>query len=72
MPTIKGQKFGEVVYFTPCVSKDSKYCNVANSAIKMERKGVLLLCEVDMENVECKHSSGGTLELQIEPAAFAE
>ena len=51
--------FGQAVYFTPCVSKASKYCNVANSAIKMERKGVLLLCEVDMENVECKHSSGG-------------
>ena len=59
LPTTKGQMFGQAVYFTPCVSKASKYCNVANSAIKMERKGVLLLCEVDMENIECKHSSGG-------------
>jgi len=58
LPTVTGQMFGEAVYFTPCVSKASKYCNVAHSAIKKERTGVLILCEVDTKDLECKSISG--------------
>lgn len=58
LPTVTGQMFGEAVYFTPCVSKASKYCNVAQSAIKIERTGVLIICEVDTKDLECKSSSG--------------
>ena len=53
MPTTSGQLHGKAVYFTPCASKASKYCNVAKgSGIRMERPGVLLLCEVAVDNAE--------------------
>lgn len=55
MPTTSGQLHGKAVYFTPCASKASKYCNVAKgSGIRMERPGVLLLCEVVSDNAEVK------------------
>ena len=40
LPTTMGQMFGQAVYFTPCVSKASKYCYVTNSGMKMKRKRV--------------------------------
>jgi len=53
VPTTSGQLHGKAVYFTPCTSKASKYCNVAKgSGIIKTRVGVLLLCEVGVDDAE--------------------